>query len=127
MCCDNDFFLPRHSMKQMLCRCMKKTRYCIYVYTCTIHVDREKRQKKREREGDKEERVVLCLDVRRALFHKRPLESATGKIIKGLAPIFLEHLVLKQNVSSVSSMRIARILEGFCLLHEHNKHKRHQC
>ena len=70
---------------------------------------------------------MLCLDVRRAVFHEHPLESAAGKIIKGLAPVFLEHLVLKQNVSSASSIRIARILECLCLLHEHNKHKRHQC
>lgn len=64
------------------------------------------RETETEREGE-EERVVLCLDMRRALFHKRPLESATGKIIKGLALVFLEHLVLKQNVSSVSSIQIA--------------------
>lgn len=65
---------------------------------------------------------MLCLDVRRALFHERLLESAVGKIIKGLALVFLEHLVLKQNVSSASSIRIVQILECLCLLHEHNKH-----
>lgn len=47
---------------------------------------------------------MLCLDVRQASLHERLLESAAGKIIKGLAPVFLEHLVLKQNVSSVSSI-----------------------
>lgn len=47
---------------------------------------------------------MLCLDVTRALLHERLLESAVGKIIKGLVLVFLEHLVLKENVSSVSSM-----------------------
>lgn len=43
---------------------------------------------------------VLCLDVRQASL----LESAARKIIKGLVLLFLEHLVLKQKVSSVSSI-----------------------
>lgn len=47
---------------------------------------------------------VLCLDVRQASLHDRLLESAARKIIKGLALLFLEHLVLKQKVSSVSSI-----------------------
>lgn len=53
LCCDNDFFLPRHRMKQMLCSW-------------------------RRLEG----RGVLCLDVSAAPTHERPLESAAGKIIK---------------------------------------------
>lgn len=100
-------------MKQMLCRCMKKMRYCTHAYTYTIHKERERRLRGRERgreierTREKEEIVVLCLDMRRGFFHKRRLESATGKIIKGLVSVFLEHLILKQNVSSVSSIRIA--------------------
>lgn len=47
---------------------------------------------------------VLCLDVRQASLHERLLESAARKIIKGLVLLFLEHLVLKQKVSSVSSI-----------------------
>lgn len=57
--------------------------------------------RKRERVREKD---VLCLDVRKGLLLKRRLESATGKIIKGLALVFRGHLVLKQNVSSVSSI-----------------------
>lgn len=47
---------------------------------------------------------VLCLDVGQASLHECLLESAARKIIKGLALLFLEHLVLKQKVSSVSSI-----------------------
>lgn len=85
-CCDNDFFLPRHSVKQMLSSCER--RYS-KVYIC-IYKNREEGT-----EREKEERNVLCLDVRRAPFHERLLESAAGKIIKGLALVFLEHLVQK--------------------------------
>lgn len=35
------------------------------------------------------------MDVRKTLFHECPLEAAAGKIIKGLALFFLEHLVVK--------------------------------
>lgn len=85
MCCDNDFLPSRCSMKRLLCSCMKKVER-VYIWS-------------RRGGGD-----VLCLDVGQASLHERLLESAARKIIKGLALLFLEHLVLKQKVSSVSSI-----------------------
>ena len=48
VCCDNDFCLPRRSVKQMLCSCMKKKRYSI------CYVEKEK-----EGEGERGERCVM--------------------------------------------------------------------
>lgn len=86
MCCDNDFLPSRCSMKRLLCGCMKKVERVYFLM---------------EQEGGGD---VLCLDVGQASLHERLLESAARKIIKGLALLFLEHLVLKQKVSSVSSI-----------------------
>ena len=71
--------------------------------------------------------MCVMLGCDQSLLHDRSLESAAGKIIKGLAWVFLEHLVLNQNVSSVSSVQIAGIPECLCLLHECSKHNTHHC
>lgn len=77
VCCDNDFFVPRRSVKQMQHSCMKKKK-------STYSVCSEGR------------RDVLWLDVSRALLHEGLLEAAAaGKIINWISFVFLQNLVLK--------------------------------
>lgn len=60
--------------------------------------------------------MSVTVGLEGSLPHESIVETAVGKIIKGLTAILVDHLLFNQNVSCISCSQVAWIPKFLCLL-----------